>query len=111
MTFFSKFCLNLPVILPSSNFKLLWDFLMILSIWFMLFVIPIRISLNIPYSEFIPESSVNLASILIFTDIIISLNTGFYDKGNPVVNRWNIFKKYLSTALVSEILGCFSLII
>lgn len=103
-------CKKVPVFKPSSIYKLVWDFIMICAISFLLFMIPIHISFGMPYDMFTHKALVDVACSMIFIDIGVSINTGFYDKGIHVTDRLQIVKHYVKTSLVTEILGCLSLI-
>lgn len=106
----SKYFQIIPVFKPTSIYKLIWDFIMICTISYLLFVIPIHISFNMPYKTFTSSILVDAACSMIFIDIGISINTGYFDKGNHVTDRLKILKNYIKTSLITEILGCLSLI-
>ena len=81
------------------------------AISLLFFSIPIHICFAMPYEDFMPENLNNLSCILLFIDLGISINTGYYDKGQQVIHRWSIVKNYVRKKLITEIFGCFSLIV
>ena len=71
----------IPVFLPSTTFRLLWDFVMMLAITLLFFSIPVHIAFDLQYDEFVPYQLTNVSCILLFIDMGMSINTGYYDKG------------------------------
>jgi hypothetical protein len=84
--FISRVFLRLPTINPSSNYKLRFDVLMLFVILFYLFIIPIHIALEIKFIDLAPFVSIIFPFLLIL-EILLNLNTGFYDKGQPVKDK------------------------
>lgn len=79
---------------------------MIMSISYLFFVIPINLSFDIDYEEFTEENFVYVTNIVILVDMIITLNSGFYNKGILIVERWEIIKNYVKNSIITEIIGC-----
>ena len=97
-----KITLNkIPLFSPSHTVKLLWDFLNMISIAYYLIFFPLRIAFGLNlYSN--PISFI--AVILIQFDILVHLNTGFYDKGALVNDRIHILMHYLGKRFITDIL-------
>ena len=79
---------KLPSFSPSSSIKIIWDFFVLLAILMLLFFIPIHISFNQPIKSFVNnEILTDLTMTIIIMDIIVSLNTGYYEKGILIRNK------------------------
>lgn len=96
---------RIPIISPSSLFKYTWDFFHMMVILIYLFLIPIHIAFEIPFSELISQWMADMAPISFIVDTLINLNTGYYDKGISVKNKWKIYKHYLNNNFLSDILA------
>lgn len=77
---------SIPVIQPSSSMKLLWDFLNMLAIIVSLFGLPLTVIFDFSYQKVIPKYILWIIPNVLIIDVIVNLNTGFFDKGQ-VVNR------------------------
>ena len=58
-----------------------------------IFLIPIHICFDVPFENLILDLD-NIAPIIFIIDIIINLDTGFYDRGLPVLKKTKIIKHY-----------------
>ena len=99
----NKGCL---VINPNNNYKMTWDLLGFLIIFYQSIVIPYRISFDVPpedgwyYLEWIMDG-------VFWADIILSFNTGIYKKGMLVMQRHRIIWNYVSGWFVLDVLASF----
>lgn len=55
-----------------------------------------------PFSVLISNEIANIAPIVFIIDVIINLNTGYYDKGQPIMDKWKIFKNYIQNYLITD---------
>jgi hypothetical protein len=100
----------IPVFDPTSDWKIIWDFLILFIIIFITFMIPLHFCFVQNYKEQgFPAnlSIINPFSYFLFFDLIISFNTAVYDKGYLVKERLVIAKKFLKNKVYTEICGSF----
>jgi hypothetical protein len=71
----------IPIFEPSNYLKIIWDCIQAFVISIFFFFLPIRIAVEQPITNLMPESAYRAGIILIFLDIIIQMNTSYYDKG------------------------------
>ena len=89
----------MPVFNPSSNFKLLWDFVILFIVILFLFFIPIHIIFAMPFSDLMGSFLTFSGPALLILDNIIYLNMGIYNKGVLTSNRSEIFKYWLHSMI------------
>ncbi|KAL4450829.1 hypothetical protein ABPG74_011671, partial [Tetrahymena malaccensis] len=78
---FIEYIINYPVFNPSSNIKLIWDLLAnIISITIMFFI-PICFLYGKSLSSLLGRQLNIISPFLLFLDLLIKLNTGFYSQG------------------------------
>lgn len=99
---FKKLIDKVPLFQPSNTSKLLWDFLAMLCIAYYLIFFPLRVTfgLEIFYS---PVSF--LALVVIIFDVLVFLNTGFYEKGALITDRIHIFMHYISNRFLQDFIS------
>ncbi len=69
------------------------------------FLIPLHLSFGISYQELINNSFlIFLCPIILILDILINLNTGFFDKGNSIVSRKEILKNFFKKNLFFDLI-------
>ncbi|EAR86704.2 cation channel family protein (macronuclear) [Tetrahymena thermophila SB210] len=95
-----KFRETLPVIplfLPQSIWKFLWDIINMIVVIVFFFFLPLHFIYNINFSDifYFQTIDIGLAVIASF-DILINLNTAQYRKGNLLRKRTLIFLEYFS---------------
>ncbi|KAL4434928.1 hypothetical protein ABPG74_021267 [Tetrahymena malaccensis] len=83
----------IPVISPSGNFKFLWDIVMIIVILLFIFMIPIEITFYQPLIRLFPYNLLMLCNIALLMDFLLQFNFGFFDKGQPNMNRLQVMIK------------------
>ncbi|KAL4501614.1 hypothetical protein ABPG72_018665 [Tetrahymena utriculariae] len=95
---------------PDQLIIIIWMIILINSSFFLLFLNPIFMAfqdemVNYKYtnSHIIFFCMSTLPLIVMFADVIIRLNTGYYKRGLIVVKRWHIAKHYLKHKLWLDI--------
>lgn len=79
-----------------------------ISISYFLIFFPLRIAFGIDINDSIASY---FAMGIIFFDILVYLNTGFYDKGTFVTDRIRIFIHYMDTRFLSDIFSMIPFIV
>ncbi len=98
---------SLPIINPSNQIKLAWDFVYLGCLLLCLYYVPICIVENLELNFLMPQILNYLLHIVLFIDIIISIRTGYYDKGSFVQDSHKIWRKYCDTMLIKDIFAQF----
>jgi hypothetical protein len=80
---------------PDSFSRYLWELFFVGTVMILGILIPIDAAFFDVKSEFSQNLSI-FTSCLYFMDILITLNTGLYIKGEPILKRSTILTKYLS---------------
>ncbi|EAS00807.2 cyclic nucleotide-binding domain protein (macronuclear) [Tetrahymena thermophila SB210] len=99
--------LSLSILKPDSNFKVLWDILMLLLIWINLIICPLIFS----FDEF--EIQDKMLLFMVFTcfafatDIIVQINTAFFHQGIIQTSRQQIIAKYFKQSMIPDIVTFF----
>lgn len=104
--FFSKVKIfeNIRVFHPYNNLKIIWDMIHFIIILVLLFLIPINVCFKIDL-----ECDFKIFLLCFFIgDIVMNMNTGYFNKGFLVKKRKNIFLHYLKTEFFLDL---FTLII
>lgn len=81
------------IFLSDSTFKLIWDFIIFICTIYLSIIIPFALSF---FSDPPYETYYTISVVYLF-DILISLNSSYYERGKAVSNRQKIVKKYLMT--------------
>jgi Cyclic nucleotide-binding domain len=95
---------NSRIINPENRLKILWDIIIASIIILDAFMIPVIITFpeeitnNIRVAEYYSQ-------IFFICDIIINLNTGFYENGHLNSNKTKIFIEYLKGTLVLDFIS------
>ena len=83
----------------------MWDFLQMVVILYVIFLIPLHISFSISYKELMNSSTLPfICPLILILDNIINLNTGFFDKGNCIVSRKEIVKNFFKKNFFYDLL-------
>lgn len=88
--------------------KLFWDFLNTIIIVFLLFYIPITITFNV---ELFDEFYQILYIIIMIFDVLIQMNTFYFQYGMEVKNRKKIIKHYFVTRFWFDFLALIGLLV
>ncbi|KAL4505998.1 hypothetical protein ABPG72_013759 [Tetrahymena utriculariae] len=101
---------QIPVILPSSPLKFLWDLIFMILVIICLFYLPITISFGFIFSDLISQYYLIAIPTLILLNIFFKINTGYYEKGQVIISRLQIIQKYINKTLLKDIICVFPLI-
>ena len=102
------FDLHFPILSLDNIYLLIWDFFVLITQVFAILYAPFHIGFMIQYSnvEDYYRIAIMLYSIsLIFyvLDIIMTLNTSYYEKGMEIKSRREIMKNYIDKYLIVDI--------
>ncbi|EAR93587.2 cyclic nucleotide-binding domain protein (macronuclear) [Tetrahymena thermophila SB210] len=95
----------IPVIQPSSTFKLAWDSINMLVILLCMFYLPVAIAFNFNYEEIMPKELLFVIPIFLIFDCLIHFNTGYFEKGQVITSRTKIFKKYFKNNILNDLIS------
>ena len=76
-----KFLEQIPIFQPSHPLKIIWDLIQVLAICLFLFFIPIHIAVGVKMDYLMTAELRNLSIVIVFADVLVSMNTGFFEKG------------------------------
>ena len=77
---------KIPINDPSSNFNIIYELLCAIIVIMMIFYLSINITFNIHYSNFLSSEFWIFGIIILLMNIILILNTGYYNKGELETN-------------------------
>jgi hyperpolarization activated cyclic nucleotide-gated potassium channel 2 len=101
-----KKCTLKLVFHPENFLRMAWDVVMLILIIYQALTVPYYICFNDDYTGELQSFEV-VVTVFFLTDIIISFNTGFYDKGSLVIKRRQIIKSYLKLWFWIDLLATF----
>jgi hypothetical protein len=100
---------------PDSSFKAGWDLTGLFFILYEAIVIPYRVGFNVSSAGFffVIELMIDIFFItdmcnslnVITYNIVINFNTGYYKRGNLIMRRRKIIRKYLKTWFALDLLA------
>lgn len=93
---------SLPVFGPYDNFRLLWDCLNFLAIFFLIFWIPVEIG----FTTHLPTIYYSFFLIIFIIDIFLNMNTAYHMNGYLINDRILIYSNYVKNYLVFDLLSC-----
>lgn len=91
--------------------KVIWDVLYTLVILICMFILPIVIVFDYSYAYLIPRQFVYILPLILIMDILVNMNTGYFDKGQVVKNRIHIIYFYWKKNFISDIISVIPFII
>ncbi|KAL4510552.1 hypothetical protein ABPG72_004706 [Tetrahymena utriculariae] len=94
-----------PVIPSSHIIKDVWDIFQIISYLILFYYIPIHVTFQIEFIHLMPSFLIYFLTIIILLDILINLNTAFFDKGVEVKDRLLIMKYYHKNHLYKDLVS------
>ena len=100
---------QLGVFKPENSMVVAWKFFMLVQIIFQLFVIPVRISFQLKFSENLEFALYQAPGIALIFDILLNFNTAYYEEGILVLDRKKISNNYLKTSFWIDLISTFSL--
>ncbi|EGR29530.1 hypothetical protein IMG5_154180 [Ichthyophthirius multifiliis] len=86
------------VIFPDSNFKIIWNILLITFIIWLTYLIPLYVTFDL-----IDKSVTQLPILIFLQDILIKFNTAYYKKGLVETSRYQICKNYLKNQFAFDL--------
>lgn len=91
---------------PESKSKLIWNSILIVLLIYTATITPFRICFmeNILYSNWWWVDTI--VDFLFFVDIIVSINSAYFEGENLIIDRKNIFFRYLKTWMLLDISAC-----
>jgi len=84
----------IPLIHPSSVFKILWDLISMLLIAAFLIFIPLYVTFYDMLDVSLKQFMIMLAPIYVSLDVLINLNSSYYEKGLLIRKRSSIILNY-----------------
>lgn len=95
---------------PTTKFRVLWDLLHLMIIVFNMIYVPIEVGFDL--SEEIRENETmsivqKFSLCFFFVDLIVNMNTAYYDKGNLIFSRSHIVRNYLKGDFFRDIISFF----
>ncbi|MEE4248653.1 MAG: ion transporter, partial [Kangiellaceae bacterium] len=91
---------------PDSPLRISWNIMLLLFIIYQAIAIPFRLGFNVPveggYAIF-----EDIITAVFLIDILVNFNTGFYRKGNIVLNRKEVAKQYIKFWLWLDLVASF----
>ncbi|EWS74973.1 cation channel family protein (macronuclear) [Tetrahymena thermophila SB210] len=100
---------QIPVILPSSPLKFIWDLIFMILLIICLFYLPITISFGFIFPDLISQCYLITIPTLILLNTFFQINTGYYKKGQVIISRFKIIKKYVKKTLIQDLICVFPL--
>lgn len=102
----------MPVIPPSSLFKIIWDVIQMILQIYTFWVIPLLISTGLDLNDLVgdPVSHI-IIPVLLLLDLIVAMNTGYNKSGATVEEKDKILDHYYHEGgLTLDILALLSII-
>ncbi|KAL4505166.1 hypothetical protein ABPG72_016233 [Tetrahymena utriculariae] len=106
-----KLAKYIPVIEPSSKFKLVWDLIIGTVFMTYFFVIPIHVAINVSIHELITPYVGYTLHLMMLIDIVFSMVTGYFEKGVNINNKKKIFIQYIKYYFWSDAIAQIPLLI
>jgi hypothetical protein len=85
----------LPVFNNTDKFKYIWDINMIAVIILLIYFIPISFIYRLKFRDLISSEIYKILPFIFITDLLVNLNTNYYEKGKQVNDRSKIVVNYL----------------
>ena len=106
------------MIKPYQKGKVLWDIIILFTIVFFFYLIPLQLSFDFYYDELILERleinnfNPNISKLIVFLpelllilDSLLKFITGYYQNGVVITNKKKIFLHYLKKGFIFDILS------
>lgn len=65
---------------------------------------PIYVTFNVPFYDIVGTTTAYLMYFALIGDILVNMNTSYYEKGKQVINRKSVIIKYIKTSFFLDIL-------
>lgn len=93
---------------PTTKFRVLWDLLHLMIIVFNMIYVPIEVGFDLS-EEMRENETMSIAKkfslCVFFVDLIVNMNTAYYDKGNLIFRRSQIVRNYLKSDFFRDIIS------
>ena len=99
---------------PTQKFRVCWDLMHLMIIVLNLIITPIEVGFDLKESIMSNTPTivfVDFSAIFFVVDLIVNMNTAYYDRGTLIFKRSSICKNYLSGPMFRDILSFFSQIV
>ncbi|KAL4460564.1 hypothetical protein ABPG73_010485 [Tetrahymena malaccensis] len=96
---------RIPYFDPSSNFKIFWDLIQLMIQLLISLIIPFYVASGVCFSVIFPDYLIQLYKIMSILDIMISLNTGYFEQGHQVNNKRKIFNNYFKSSFLIDLIS------
>ena len=108
---FLHFIYNFGTFHPFGKIKIIWDIFLVLNSLLLFFYIPLTLSFKSIFNENHTQSF-NICQFGIYLfDIFLNFNTGYIDNGVMVKERVKVWKQYLKSGLIFDLIAVSSLVI
>ncbi|KAL4483975.1 hypothetical protein ABPG72_013981 [Tetrahymena utriculariae] len=98
------FLKSIPLFSISGKFRLIWDILQMIVIMAFNGFLPLYIPFNIAFYDIIHPFFAYLMYFLLVFDILVNMNTTYYEQGKQIVDRRIILLKYLQTSFILDLI-------
>ncbi|EAS04885.3 cation channel family protein (macronuclear) [Tetrahymena thermophila SB210] len=98
------FLKSIPLFSISGKFRLIWDILQMIVIMAFNGFLPLYITFNIAFYDIIHPFFAYLMYFLLLFDILVNMNTTYYEQGKQIVDRRIIILKYLQTSFLLDLI-------
>lgn len=106
-----QFVYNFETFHPFGKIKIIWDIFLVFNSLLLFFYIPLTLSFKSIFNEnHIQSFNIFQFSIYLF-DICLNFNTGYIDNGVMVKERVKVWKQYLKSGLIFDLIAVSSLVI
>lgn len=95
---------RIPVIEPDSNYKLIWDIVVLVALIINIFYIPLELCFNFNNESEFTLYLNTVPSYFFVMDIFVTFQTAYYSKGIIHRNQFDIFKNYAKGKLLIDLL-------
>ncbi|KAL4438880.1 hypothetical protein ABPG74_016600 [Tetrahymena malaccensis] len=104
--FIRKYYKKIPVFNPFSKLLLFWEVIQIIAIQILIYAYPLVPFVNVRLNDLM----IYLSSYIVIFDLIVRINTGFFQREKFVKSRIKIIKKYISSDFTYDFLGVIAIV-
>jgi hypothetical protein len=109
MIFLKKVDDTVPLFSPSGNLYLAWNLLYMINIFFLCFIITITCTFKMPILALLDKTFFDLSCAIVVLEIIITLNSSFYNNGLIDSSRLSIATRYFKERFFYDMISIFLL--
>ncbi|EAS05020.2 cation channel family protein (macronuclear) [Tetrahymena thermophila SB210] len=96
---------RIPIFDPSSHFKIFWDLIQLMINLVISIVIPFYVASGVQFNIIFPDYLVFLYKIMSIVDIIININTGYFEQGHYINDKLRILNNYLKSSFLIDLIS------